>query len=296
MRLSPRSREQIYRVSGACVHWKMLIIFYNRQMPPEKPLSSEAEYSASKRQEHWLPSGTDVTLIESHAWLMPHQLNPKAAERLEQHMDRLGINLLKQVRPVAITGSDAADGVLLDTGETVPASLIILTTGVRPNTHLARKAELNVHRGIVVNNFLQTSDSSIYAVGDVAEHNGELYGTWAPSQYQGTIAGLNAAGTPTQFGGVPRSNALKVLGIDLLSIGCFEPPDGSYLVLQHEESHAFAHFVFRDGKLVGSILLGFAKLGSAVKHAVEKETDFSLLLKADPTGAEVMEHLRNTQI
>jgi nitrite reductase (NADH) large subunit len=162
---------------------------------------------------------------------------------------------------------------------------------VRPNTALARKAGLEVNKGLVVNNPLQTSDPSVYAAGDVAEHNGRLYGAWAPSQYQGSIAGLNACGVATEFGGLPRSNALKVLGIDLLSIGQFEPEDGSYIVLEAEDDGKLAHFVFHDGRMVGAILMGHPELSSSVKQAVEGGTDFSRLLLSARSGREVMEQL-----
>ena len=69
-----------------------------------------------------------------------------------------------------------------------------MATGVRPNTHLARRAGMDVSQGVLVSNHLAASAEGVYAGGDVAEHNGVLYGTWAASQYQGSIAGMNAAG------------------------------------------------------------------------------------------------------
>ena len=87
---------------------------------------------------------------------------------------------------------------------------------------------LEVNRGIIVDDHLQTSDENIFAAGDVAEHRGVSYGTWGPSQFQGTMAGMNAVGVATEFVGVPRSNMLKVLGYDLFSIGQIKPEDASY--------------------------------------------------------------------
>lgn len=235
--------------------------------------------------------GKHVVLIESHKWLMPRQLNQKAGMRLERHMNGLGVRIVREARTCEILGEDSVSGVLLENGEKIEGEVVILATGVRPNTHLARKAGIEVNRGIVVGNHLESSVPGVFAAGDVAEHNGRLYGAWAPSQYQGRIAGLNAAGVPTEFGGLPRSNALKVLGIDLLSIGQFEPEDGSFLELDDESDDAFAHFVFRDGKMVGSILMGHPSLGPTVKQAVESRRDFSVLLAHARTGADVIEAL-----
>ena len=238
-------------------------------------------------------SGRRVTLIESHKWLMPRQLNERAASLLETHLGDLGVGVNKTARTREITGEDHVSGVMLDNGEHIEANQVILATGVRSNTYLARKAGLEVNRGVVVNNGLQTSDPCIFAAGDVAEHNGVVYGTWAPSQYQGSIAGLNAVGIPSEFGGLPRSNALKVLGVDLLSIGQVEPEDGSYMVLDQENDKRYGHFVFRDGRLVGSILMDYPGLGPTVKQAVEGKRDFSALLAKAQTGKEVLDYLES---
>ena len=90
---------------------------------------------------------------------------------------------------------------------------------------------------------------------------------------------------------VPRSNALKVLGIDLLSIGQFEPEDGSFLVLGAEEDGRLAHFVFHDGRMVGAILMDHPELGPRVKQAVEGGVEFSSLLLTARSGRDVMAHL-----
>jgi len=113
----------------------------------------------------------------------------------------------------------------------------------------------------------------------------------AASQFQGSIAGMNAAGRGVEFGGIPRSNTLKALGLDLLSIGTFEPADGSYDVLEDEAGGAYARFVFHDGRMVGAILLGDTSVTSPVKRAIETGADFSGLLKQRPTASDVAARL-----
>ncbi len=236
--------------------------------------------------------GGQVTLLESHEWLMPRQLNQEAAQRLESHMGTLGVTLKKSAQTKQLIGTDGQiSGVLLEDGTQINCGMVILCTGVRPNTCLARKAKLEVNRGVVVDNHLRTSDSNIFAAGDLAEHNGVVYGIWGPSQFQGTIAGLNALGGSTAFGGVPRSNALKVLGIDMLSIGRFTPEDGSYRVIKEETGTDFRHFVFQDGKMVGAILLGGTEPAAKIKHAIESKKDFSGLLSGSPDCTAILEAL-----
>ncbi len=232
--------------------------------------------------------GAEVTLLESHASLMPRQLTPEAGGRLAAFARARGIALWE--RAVTRSIEDLGGGVRLrlEDGRTLDASFAILATGVRPNTHLARRAGLAVGGGVEVDDRLATAAPGIYAAGDVAEHRGVLYGTWNPARYQGQIAGRNAAGTDTAFGGMPRSVVLKVLGIDLMSIGTFSPPDGSYRVLCDRDDEAYAQLVFRDQRMVGAILLGCGDPGAGARRAVESGRDLSGLLRTAATAAEVL--------
>ncbi|HET6429731.1 MAG TPA: FAD-dependent oxidoreductase [Phycisphaerae bacterium] len=238
--------------------------------------------------------GAEVTLLEGHDWPMPRQLNRKAGDLLAAHVGGIGIKLRTNARTKEIVGDEAVAGVLLEDGDTVSADLVVIATGVRPNSHLARRAGLAVHHGVVVDNYLVSSHPNVLAAGDVAEHNGALYGTWGPSQYQGNIAGRNAAGAGVEFGGIPRSNTLKVLGLDLLSIGQFEPEDGSFDVIEEQSGGRYYRFVFHDGRLVGSILLGDTSLSAPLRMAIETGTDLSGLLRRRPTADTVAEHLAKT--
>lgn len=234
--------------------------------------------------------GANVTLLEGYDWLMPRQLDREAGERLGRHVAGIGIRLEMHAITREIAGARGVEGVVLADGRMIAAKTVIMATGVRPNTHLARRAGLDVNQGVLVNNHMTTSSQEVYAAGDVAEHNGVLYGTWAASQYQGSIAGMNAAGLVVLYGGQPRSNSLKVLGLDLMSIGTFEPADGSYRVIDEASDNRYLHFVLRDGRLVGAILLGDMSSSSAVKAAIESRWDFSGLLLGTPTAADVVEH------
>jgi nitrite reductase (NADH) large subunit len=157
-----------------------------------------------------------LTVIEGFDYLMPRQLNRKAANRLMNHVTNLGIRLETGTSVKEIEGDERAAGVLLANGKTIPAELVIFAAGVRPNSYLARISGLNVNQGIIVSDTMESSVEGIYAAGDIAEHRGVLYGLWNAAMYQGVIAGMNAAGRKASFGGIPRSNTIKVLGVDLL--------------------------------------------------------------------------------
>jgi nitrite reductase (NADH) large subunit len=232
--------------------------------------------------------GAQVTLLEGHGWLLPRQLNQRAGEILAEHVQSSGIRLRTKARTQEILGDERVRGVLLEDESIIDTDLLVVATGIRPNSYLGRKAGLDVNQGIVVDNQLLTSHPDVFAAGDVAEHHGCVYGTWGPSQYQGTIAGVNAAGGNAEFGGIPPSNALKVLQLELFSIGQIEPVDGSYQTIDKETDGRFFRFVFRDSHLVGAILLGDARHVTSVKKAVESKFDFSGLLAKHPTAEDVL--------
>lgn len=235
--------------------------------------------------------GADITLLESHEWLMPRQLNERAGDILQRHCESIGITVLRNARTAKLVGDERVAGVQLDDGRSAKADMVILATGVRPNSHLGRRIGIDVNNGVVVDNHLRTSHPTLYAAGDVAEHHGVLYGSWAASQFQGSIAGRNVAGLSDEFGGLPRTNTLKVLGLDLVSIGTFQAEDGSFTVVETQSDSPYARFVFRDTHLVGAVLIGDATLSGPVKQAIENRLDFSDALAGHAEAGAIVECL-----
>lgn len=234
--------------------------------------------------------GSAVTILEGHEYLMPRQLSQPAGEILARYIEGLKIRLCPRAKVARIAGEKCVSGVELEDGRILGAQLVIITAGVRGNTHLARQAGLQVNHGIIVNDQLQTSDPGILAAGDVAEHRGVCYGLWGAAQFQGHIAGMNAAGGNNLFGGIPRSNTLKVLGLDLFSVGTFEPADGSYTVIEQQRDGCYARYVFRDSRVVGAILLGNTACASQVRKAIETKMSVAGLLAASPTASQISDY------
>lgn len=235
--------------------------------------------------------GAAVTLLEGFGHLLPRQLNEEASQVLERHVANLGIQVKKQATTAEICGEEHVDGVLLDSGEKLPAAIVTITTGIRSNTYLARRAGLQVDTGIVVDAALRTSSPDIFAVGDAAEWNGIVYGLWEPARFQGAIAGQNAAGAKAEFGGIPRMNTLKVLGIELFSIGVIAPEDGSYIEIAEETDGVYRRFVFHDNLLVGAILVGDTTITAAIVQSIKDKADMSALLANTPNVSDVVSYL-----
>jgi nitrite reductase (NADH) large subunit len=188
---------------------------------------------------------------------------------LQQHVERLGIQVRCSARAEEIVGDERARAVRLAGGEELAADIVLLATGIRPNSYLARQAGLEVKTGVIVDDRLFTTDPAILAAGDVAEHRGVLYGIWPAAYAQGVIAGANAVGGGLEFRGLSPSNRLKVLDVDVYSIGQAQAPDGSYQVLEEQHDKTYLRLVCRDGKLVGANLYGDTTLANLVREAIE---------------------------
>lgn len=230
-------------------------------------LGLEAAAALAKR-------GAKVTVGEGSTWLMPRQLTQSGAGYIVKALDAMKIDVEYAFRTTEIEKTDDGFTVKAKDGRTIEVDLVIVATGVRPNTYLARKAGLEVNNGIIVNDCLRTSDEDIYAVGDISEHYGVAYGLWTVAQFQGKIAAMNLLGLKSPFGGIPRSNTLKVMGVDLFSIGNIREDDASMEMLELIEKDRYLMFMVKDGLLIGSIVIGDNALTAMIKKTIESKRHF----------------------
>ena len=222
--------------------------------------------------------GADVTVLEGLDWLLPRQLDAQASAILKKKIEDMGIKVIVPAMTKALHGSDTVRSVELGDGQVLPADLVLISTGVSANLELAKSAGLAINRGVLVNEHMETSNPDILAAGDLTEFQGRCYGLWIPAKKQGTVAGQNAAGKVTSFLGDPPSTKLKVLGVDLFSIGQFSPSEEGDRLISESKDGVYKSFLFRDGRMIGSILLGDSSVANKVKAAVEGKQDFSSIL------------------
>jgi len=187
------------------------------------------------------------------------------------HLEEQQMTIECGVQIKEFTGDEAVRGVLLEDGREIPADLLVLATGVRPNSHLARQCGLKVKQGVVVNDRLFTSDEHILAAGDVTEHQGRVYGIWPASYAQGMVAGANAVGGSAEFPGLPMTNRIKVLDVDLFSIGQIQAIDASTRLFEVQNNGNYRAITCHDGQIVGAVLYGDMQLMGPLREAVEQE-------------------------
>ncbi len=221
--------------------------------------------------------GARVTILEGLDWLLPRQLPRRGGELLQRHVEARGIEVRCGVQVRELLGDDGVQGVRLGDDQVLPTELVVISAGVRPNSYLARQSQLKVKTGVIVDDRMLSSDPAIFAAGDVAEHRGVLYGIWPAGYAQGAVAGLNAVGGRAEFAGLPPSTRLKVLDIELFSVGQLSLPDASYELIEAEDAAGYRALVARDSHIVGAALVGDTRLAPLLGEAIKAETQLSQL-------------------
>lgn len=218
--------------------------------------------------------GLEAAVVEFFSRLLPRQMDVPGAQLLKQEMEAMGFSFYLGARSQEILGKQKAQGLLLEGGQTIPCDMVLISAGVRPNLDLARKLGLEVDKGVLVNDRLETRTPDIYAAGDLIEHRGVFYGIWPASEKQGEIAGINMAGGNVLYEGTVMSNRLKVAGIDLVSSGNIDV-DGKleHLVAKDEKRFIYRKLVLEDDVIVGCILLGDISGSREILQAMEKKTN-----------------------
>jgi nitrite reductase (NADH) large subunit len=200
--------------------------------------------------------GMRVTVVEFFPRLLPRQLDQRGAAKLQGIMEGMGFSFQLGISVHAIQGGATVERVVLDNCEVLPAELVLIAAGVRPNLELARSIGLDCNRGVLVDAMLRTSRTEVYAAGDVAEFAGNVYGSWPAALQQGRIAGSNMAGGSLSYQGTVMANKLKVAGIDLAAVGEIDAED-QYRSEVEERENVYRKMVYdRENRLIGAVMLG----------------------------------------
>ncbi|MBD2869208.1 nitrite reductase large subunit NirB [Paenibacillus arenilitoris] len=237
--------------------------------------------------------GMEVNVVHINPYLMDRQLDEAASRMLQRELEAQGMQFLLKKSTASIKGKRRATGLVFSDGSEVDGDLVVMAVGIKPNVDLARLTGIEVNRGIVVNDFMQTSVPDIYAVGECAEHRGIAYGLVAPLYEQGAVLAKHLAGVETAgYAGSVTSTKLKVSGVDVFSAGIFvETPDTKALKIQDDLGGTYKKIVLQDGKLIGAVLFGDtsdgAELFSYIKSGESvagREKELLLGFSADQLG------------
>lgn len=221
--------------------------------------------------------GMDVTVLHVMPTLMERQLDQAAGYLLQKAVEARGIKVMTKANTKAIVGNGKVEGVELSDGAIVPATLVVMAVGIRPNVTIAKEAGLAVNRGIVVDRRMQTSDPSILALGECAEVGGNVYGLVAPLYEMARVAAARLCGDAgVQFVHSDTPTKLKVTGIDLYSLGDFaDGDDREDIILRDASAGVYKRVVLRDNRVIGTVLFGETGDGAWFNDLKKKETDIS---------------------
>lgn len=243
------------------------------------------ELAASLRQ-----TGVRVTVIQRAGRFMERQLDPLAGELLYQELQDRGIDIYFNEEVQTFVGTDRVTGVRLNSGRQIDCQAVVIAIGTVPNIDLARDAGLVCNRGVVVNDYLQTSDPDIFAAGEVAQWNGQMWGITLAAEQQAEAAARFIAGDISEpYRGSLSISILKMEGLHLCSMGLTEVPPNAgseyeEIIFIDKAKRYYKKCIVQGDKLVGAILVGdkneFAEFRELIAGGVELSDKRLQLLRA----------------
>jgi nitrite reductase (NADH) large subunit len=226
-----------------------------------------------------LRQGMQVTVVHVAGSLMNQQLDQPAAALLKQALETRGLRFLLNAETAAISGEARVQAVHFKDGSSIPADLVVMTAGVRPNIQLAQSAGLHCERAIVVDDTLQTYDPRVYAVGECVQHRRATFGLVAPIWEQARVAAAHLAGAGhRRYVQQATATKLKVTGVDLYSAGDFiGDAESEDLVLRDPRRGVYKRLILKGSQLIGAVLYGDVKDGPWYFELIQQRTDIAAI-------------------
>jgi ferredoxin-nitrate reductase len=204
--------------------------------------------------------GIEVGVIQRTSRLMDRQLDALGSQLLYEELTDRGIEVLYNDEIARFTGVKKLEGIQLKSGRQISCQAVVVAIGTVPNTELAQAAQLTCKRGVVVNEYLQTNDPDIFAIGEIAEFNGTLYGITAAAEQQAAVVARFLCGDiSSYYQGSVFMNILKMHGTDICSLGMVEMPDDpayEEVVFIDKAKRYYKKCIIHNDRLMGAILIG----------------------------------------
>lgn len=230
----------------------------------------------------------DTTVVEFFPRLLPRQLDLDCGGMLKEQIEDMGINVELDAATEEITVNGAVKGIKIKDGRQIEADIVLIQAGIRSTIDLAKDTKLETNKGIIVNQFLETSVEDIYAVGDCIEYKNQTWGIIPACLEQSKIVAA-AVLEKRDYGyeGTVPKNTLKIVGIDLTSVGIFDPSDkdlvgSGWEILKNidNKGRCYKKIVIKDNTLKGAILFGEKNAIPYVSKNIEKIIDEAELREA----------------
>ncbi|HEX5653560.1 MAG TPA: molybdopterin-dependent oxidoreductase [Chitinophagaceae bacterium] len=238
----------------------------------------------------------EVTIVQRISRLMDRQLDPLGSQLLHEELTDKGVDIYYNDEIERFLGDTTVSGIRLKSGLTIECQSIVIAIGTVPNIEIAKSGGLNCKRGVVVNEYLQTSDPNIFAIGEIAEFNGMLYGITAAAEQQAAILASRLAGDISRYySGSLLMNILKMHGTDLCSLGEVECPDDPHyeeVIFIDKSKRYYKKCIIHNDRLIGAILIGdkseFLEFRNLIENKIELSEKRLQLLRSGKTTEPVI--------
>jgi nitrite reductase (NADH) large subunit len=227
----------------------------------------------------------NTTVVEFFPRLLPRQLDEECGAMLKEEIESRGIKVILDAVTEEILGNGRVNGIKLKGGRKIDADIVLIQAGIRPIIDLATEANIQTNRGIIVNEFLETSEKDIYAVGDCIEYRNQIWGIIPACMEQSKIVAASVLGLKkVDYKGTTPKNTLKIIGLEVTSIGIIDPSKeegGGWEILRKADKKdcCYQKVVLKKNKLKGAILFGENKAISFVYNKMEQDVDKNELRK-----------------
>jgi NAD(P)H-nitrite reductase large subunit len=225
-----------------------------------------------------LTHGVSVDVVHGMGHLLDLQLDPAGGVVLRRAVEALGVGVHLGAFASRVLGNRSVQGVGLADGREVAGDLVVLACGVRPNVDLARAVGLAVGRGVLVDDVLRTDDPSVHAIGECAEHRGQVYGLVAPAWEQAEVLADHLTGGSRRYDGSRLVTRLKAMDLEVASMGDITPgledadARREVLVVADPARHVYKKVVVTDGVVTGALLVGDLRTVGAVTQHFDRAT------------------------
>jgi len=221
--------------------------------------------------------GLTVSVVHLAAHLMQQQLDGPAGAILRQSMQQMGLEILLEKSTTHLLGRDTVEGLRFSDGTTLACEMVIVSAGIKPNCEVAAGSGLTIERALVVDDQMRSvDDRDIYVVGECAQHRGQVYGLVSPLWDQAKVLAdhITSTNVAAAYHGSRIATKLKVMGVDVASMGIVEPQLPEDEVVQFSEARrgTYKKLIIRDGRLVGGILLGDIGKAPYLMQAFDRHT------------------------
>ena len=225
--------------------------------------------------------GLGVTVINRGAQLLDRQLDAAAAVYLKEYLEGVGLEFVLSSGITEVTGNGRVSAVVLADGSSLDTDIVLAAVGIAANLDIPRQAGLDVGRGVLVDDRMQTSDPFVFAAGDVAEHSSGALGLWPVAVEQARVAALNALGGDEVYEPKPPITMLKVTGVDLASVGAIatSEPGDEEIVVEEPTEGVYRKVVLREGRAIGGIVLGSEGDAPPLLAVVQEGRDLTPVLE-----------------